>query len=86
MIKLSVIIPIYNTPQHLLEYCLSRIQENLLSLKDTVEVLLINDGSTEPYIESTLKKASEADSLGLHPAGILLTSEVLTFSFTLSMH
>ena len=62
MIKLSVIIPVYNTPQHLLEYCLSRIQENLLSLKDTVEVLLINDGSTEPYIESTLKKASEADS------------------------
>ena len=57
--KLSVIIPIYNTPQDLLEHCLESIQENLKDMDD-VEVLMINDGSTEPHIEPQLQqKASE---------------------------
>ena len=54
MVKLSVIVPIYNTPQDLLEHCITSIQQNLEKLED-IEILLINDGSTEPYIEPILK-------------------------------
>ena len=62
MIKLSVIVPVYNTPAPLLEHCLSSIQENLCSMNDDVEVLLINDGSTEPYIEPMLKAVESVNS------------------------
>lgn len=47
MIKLSVIIPIYNTPRELLEHCLSSIKENISNMEG-VEILCVNDGSTEP--------------------------------------
>lgn len=62
MIKLSVIIPIYNTPEPLLEHCISSIQENLQQMGDEVEVLLINDGSTVSHIEPMLKAAEAADN------------------------
>ena len=61
MVKLSVIIPIYNTPAPFLEHCISSIRENLYLMADEVEVLLINDGSTESYIESMLKAVETAD-------------------------
>ena len=59
--NLSVIIPIYNTPQHLLEHCLASIQENLMEMDD-VEVLMINDGSTAPHIAPLLSKRARQDS------------------------
>lgn len=62
MLKLSVIIPIYNTPAPLLEHCISSIQDNLCLMDDEVEVLMINDGSTESHIESMLKAVETADS------------------------
>lgn len=62
MLKLSVIIPIYNTPAPLLEHCISSIQDNLCLMDDDVEVLMINDGSTESYIEPMLKAVETADS------------------------
>lgn len=62
MIKLSVIIPIYNTPEPLLEHCISSIQENLQQMGDEVEVLLINDGSTVSHIEPMLKAVEAADN------------------------
>lgn len=60
-VSLSVIIPIYNTPQYLLEHCLTSIQDNIMEMKD-VEVLMINDGSTEPYIAPLLKEKALSDS------------------------
>ena len=62
MIKLSVIIPIYNTPASYLEHCISSVQENLRLMSDEVEILLINDGSTEPHIEPMLKAVETTDS------------------------
>ena len=62
MLKLSVIIPIYNTPAPLLEHCISSIQDNLCLMDDEVEVLMINDGSTESHIESMRKAVETADS------------------------
>ena len=62
MIKLSVIIPIYNTPEPLLEHCISSIQENLQQMGDEVEVFLINDGSTKQYIGPILKETEASDS------------------------
>ena len=62
MIKLSVIIPIYNTPVSYLEHCISSVQENLRLMSDEVEILMINDGSTEPHIETMLKAVETADS------------------------
>ena len=59
--NLSVIIPIYNTPQHLLEHCLASIRENLMEMDD-VEVLMINDGSTAPHIAPLLSKRARQDS------------------------
>lgn len=61
MIKLSVIVPIYNTSAPLLEHCISSIQDNLCLMGDDVEVLLINDGSTKLHIEPMLK-AVETDN------------------------
>lgn len=60
--KLSVIIPIYNTPKELLEHCISSIKDNLCVFSEEVEILLINDGSTEPHIEDMLKLAEKEDS------------------------
>lgn len=62
MIKLSVIIPIYNTPAQLLEQCLASVQENLGAIDDEVEVLLLDDGSIEPHINPMLKAVAVADS------------------------
>lgn len=61
MIQLSVIIPVYNTPRELLGQCISSIQNNIRKLGET-EILCINDGSTELYIEQMLKDAEAADS------------------------
>ena len=60
MISLSVVIPIFNTPKHLLEHCLTSIQDNIKDMKD-VEVLMINDGSTEPYIVPLLQEKAQVD-------------------------
>ena len=62
MIKLSVIIPIYNTPAPLLDHCISSIRDNLCLMGDEVEVLMINDGSIESHIEPMLKAVETADS------------------------
>lgn len=62
MLRLSVIIPVYNTPAPLLAHCISSIQDNLCLMGDDVEVLLINDGSTESYIEPMLKAAETTNS------------------------
>ena len=61
-IKVSVIIPVYNTPMPLLEHCISSIQENLQQMGDEVEVCLSNDGWTKQYIEPMLKEAEASDS------------------------
>lgn len=61
MVKLSVIIPVYNTPQDLLEHCLSSIKDNISNMEG-VEILLLNDGSTEPYVEQMLKEIEKEDS------------------------
>lgn len=50
MIKLSVIIPVYNTPAQLLEQCLASVKENLGAMDDEVEVLLLDDGSIEKLV------------------------------------
>lgn len=60
MISLSVVIPIFNTPKHLLEHCLTSIQDNIKDMKD-VEVLMINDGSTVPYIVPLLQEKAQVD-------------------------
>ena len=60
MISLSVVIPIFNTPKHLLEHCLTSIHNNIKDMKD-VEVLMINDGSTEPYIVPLLQEKAQVD-------------------------
>ena len=61
MINLSVVIPIYNTPLHLLEHCLASIQDNIKEMED-VEVLMVNDGSTKPYIAPLLQEKAQEDS------------------------
>ncbi len=61
MTKLSVIIPIYNTPRELLERCLASIHDNICELKE-VEILLINDGSTESYIEPLFEESATKDN------------------------
>ena len=60
MISLSVVIPIFNTPKHLLEHCLRSIQDNIKEMED-VEVLMINDGSTEPHIVPLLQEKAQVD-------------------------
>jgi len=55
MIKLSIIIPVYNTPEVLLEQCISSVEQNLYNMNEETEVLFINDGSTEPHVEQILK-------------------------------
>ena len=62
MIKLSVIIPVYNTPKELLEHCISSLKDNLRHFLGGAEILCINDGSTEPYIEQILKDVEAVDS------------------------
>jgi glycosyltransferase involved in cell wall biosynthesis len=63
--NLSVIIPIYNTPNELLEHCLASIKENLVDMEG-VEVLMINDGSTAPHIASQLQQKASKDSRFLY--------------------
>ena len=58
---LSVIVPVYNTPREFLEHCISSIKDNLHFFLNEVEVLLINDGSTKPYIQEILKLAEKED-------------------------
>lgn len=59
---LSVIVPVYNTPRELLEHCISSIKDNIRNLGGGTEILCINDGSTEPYIEEMLKQSEKEDS------------------------
>lgn len=59
--KLSVVIPVYNVPPELLAACLKSVMQNLRELDD-VEVLLVNDGSTEPWIEAMLMDAARQDT------------------------
>ena len=61
MPRLSVIIPVYNTPKELLEHCIDSIRQNLQDMEEA-EVLLINDGSTAPHIEQMLQDAEASDS------------------------
>lgn len=63
-VSLSIIIPIYNTPIDLLTRCINSIKEDLIFLKNSeqIEILLINDGSTEPHIEKCLKEYTEMDN------------------------
>lgn len=61
MTKLSVVIPIWNTPSSLLNHCIESIEENLHKISEEVEVLCINDGSTEPHVEKMLKQIENVD-------------------------
>lgn len=61
MIRISVVVPIWNTPKVYLDQCIDSIKKNLEIFQD-VEVLLINDCSTEPYIETTLKEVERANN------------------------
>lgn len=54
---LSIIVPVYNTPAVLLERCISSILENVKSV-ESVEVLLINDGSTKSYVQEILERTA----------------------------
>ena len=61
MNDLSIIIPIYNTSCDLLQRCLASIKQNVQDLKHSVEVLMVDDGSTESYIEKVLKDYEKED-------------------------
>lgn len=45
-VKLSIIVPVYNTSAYL-EKCLKSIADAVCIVKDKIEVLIINDGSTD---------------------------------------
>ena len=62
MVELSVIVPIYNTPKQYLEHCISSISSNITSIIDEVEVILIDDGSTDLYIKPFLKQVESINS------------------------
>ena len=57
---LSVIVPIYNIRQDLLKHCIASIQQNLKKM-EYIEVLLINDGSTQADIEDFLLQVANSD-------------------------
>ncbi|MDY3351472.1 glycosyltransferase [Riemerella anatipestifer] len=63
-IKLSIIIPVYNTPVKYLQECLDSITKAKINCK--YEVLIINDGSTDTEVISFLKKYSEESTTILH--------------------
>lgn len=48
MYKLSIVIPFYNTPDNLFESCISSIMGQI---DDSVEVIVVDDGSKEEYRE-----------------------------------
>ncbi|MDY3317955.1 glycosyltransferase [Riemerella anatipestifer] len=64
IIKISIIIPVYNTPVKYLQECLESIRKANINCK--YEVLIINDGSTDTEVISFLKKYSEESTTILH--------------------
>lgn len=54
--KLSVIVPVHNNGRFLAEKCLPSIQRN--ELWPLIEVILVDDGSTEPETVTTLERLS----------------------------
>lgn len=59
MIKVSVIIPIYNTPENLLRNCISSV---LNQSEKNFEIILVNDGSTNNVME-VLKSYEHLDNI-----------------------
>ena len=58
--KLSVIIPVFNPPPSLFEVCLNSI---IIQTKEyELEFLLIDDGSTEPYVKIMSLQAAGQDA------------------------
>lgn len=54
---ISVIIPVYNAPHELFDKCI----ESLLRQKGNYELLFVNDGSTDKWIEERINKAVSDD-------------------------
>ena len=52
----SIIVPVYNPPRELFHQCISSIQEAMRLVPiDSVECILVNDDSTESYVDEMLK-------------------------------
>lgn len=61
--KLSIVIPVYNTPKTLLNECLDSIRLNLLNKcinQDDIEIIIVNDGSN---YEDTLEYLSSLENV-----------------------
>ena len=56
---LSIIVPVYNTPQGFLTKCLNSLHRQDYS---EVEFIFVNDGSTEPWIEGIILEFCQKDS------------------------
>lgn len=53
---ISIIVPVFNTPQEMLLQCIHSIQEAMcLVPSGSTEVLFVNDGSTNDYVDEVLK-------------------------------
>ncbi len=57
-IKLSIIIPVYNTQQYL-EKCLDSVVKAVYGIESQVEVLIINDGSTDDSVRIITQYCSQ---------------------------
>ena len=58
MPELTIIIPVYNTPQSLLEANI----KSVLSQCGDIEIVYINDGSTDTWVDLMLTEAANSDS------------------------
>lgn len=58
-IQISIIVPIYNTPEIFLHNCLNSLHEQ--NLQD-IEFIIINDGSTVPWIDKTVEEICLLDN------------------------
>ncbi len=56
--KISIIVPVYNTPKDMLEKCVA----SLISQIGPYEYIFVNDGSTASYIHTILSEAENTDS------------------------
>ena len=53
---ISIIVPVFNTPQEMLLRCIHSIQEAMCFVPSgSTEVLFVNDGSTNNYVDEVLK-------------------------------
>ena len=73
-VKLSIIIPIYNMEAYL-KRCLDSVKAAVEKLSDVVEVLLINDGSTDSSEKIALEYCEVCKYMHLYNNCLLYTSD-----------